>query len=432
MFAKNLRKIIMSVSGSIRKVNLVFFHSQPNRYGINALTGAIDQSHLHEHVHLSFPKTFAELDSEVDRLGKLLTRSVVGFSFFTDQKASIYKAVQKVKERFPELTLIAGGPHPSAAPEEALAAGFDFVFSGEAENSLIEFLDRFIVRDKPEKTLGIAYLKNGELQLNPRPPRTNLDEFPAFSFKHQKISPIEITRGCPFGCYFCQTPRLFPGKVRHRSIERISEIVRKMYERGLKTIRFLSPNAFAYGSPDGKELNLDAIERLLQRTREYVRQEGRILFGTFPSEVRPEHVIPQTVELVCKYTNNEDIIIGAQSGSSEVLQACRRSHSVKDVEKAVELIHSNGLKTIVDFIFGFPGETEEQMWQSLKLMERIFPQNVSVHVHSFIPLPGTPFYTQDFTPIPKTVINQLQKYEREGLIFGDWIRQNSNRTNGVY
>ncbi|KKK81393.1 hypothetical protein LCGC14_2813900 [marine sediment metagenome] len=75
----------------------------------------------------------------------------------------------------------------------------------------------------------------------------------------------------------------------------------------LTDIRFITLNAFSYGSKDGKELDLDQIEELLSNTREIIRKQGRIYFGTFPSEVRPEHISQESLELVLKYANNENI-----------------------------------------------------------------------------------------------------------------------------
>ena len=51
---------------------------------------------------------------------------------------------------------------------------------------------------------------------------------------------------------------------------------------------------------------------------------GRIFFGTFPSELRPEHVSPRALALITRYCDNRVVILGGQSGSDRVLEAMGR------------------------------------------------------------------------------------------------------------
>ena len=79
----------------------------------------------------------------------------------------------------------------------------------------------------------------------------DLDSYPPFA---KILAPIEISRGCPWGCAYCQTPRLFGTCMRHRSIPIIAEFARRH-----KDIRFTSPNSLAYGS-DGRRPRLEKVE----------------------------------------------------------------------------------------------------------------------------------------------------------------------------
>ena len=84
---------------------------------------------------------------------------------------------------------------------------------------------------------------------------------------------VEIYRGCPFACGFCQTPHIFGHCMRHRSLD---EII--MYAHRHEQVRFVTPNAFAYGS-DGIHPRFDKVERLMEKI------QAPLYFGTFPSEV---------------------------------------------------------------------------------------------------------------------------------------------------
>jgi len=104
-----------------------------------------------------------------------------------------------------------------------------------------------------------------------------------------------------------------------------------------KVVRLLSPNAFSYGSPDGRQLNLQAMRDLLGALRKAVTARARISFAHFPSEARPEHITPETLDLLNEFADNDEIVIGAQSGSRRMLEACHRSHTVDSVLAAVAL-----------------------------------------------------------------------------------------------
>ena len=128
--------------------------------------------------------------------------------------------------------------------------------------------------------------------------------------------------------------------MRHRPLDQIHR-----YAAMLRDARFVTPNAFAYGS-NGRESRPDLVERLLAGIK------GRIYFGTFPSEVRPEFVTEDMLGLVTKYCTNTKIHFGAQSGNDRVLRALRRGHTVTDTIRAVERVDRHGLVPVVDFIGG--------------------------------------------------------------------------------
>ena len=207
--------------------------------------------------------------------------------------------------------------------------------------------------------------------------RENVDLDRYAPFKPPLMGPIEISRGCPWNCAYCQTPRIFGHCMRHRSVEAISK-----YDQYYEDKRLVSPNAFAYGS-NGITPDHEAVEKLLKSLT------GNIYFGTFPSEVRPEFVTPRMLELVNAYCANDEIHLGGQSGSDRILRAIHRGHTAAMVVDAVGLIRDAGLTPVVDFIFGLPGEKEEDQRATLDCINAIIADNGKIRAHYFMPLPGT-------------------------------------------
>jgi len=412
----------------VKKLKLVFLDLPQNKYSINALLGSLEtKEELLSEIEVSLAKTKEELLLELSEGIKKHPLVLACFSFFTTQVWTVLPIIQEVKALYQDKVVVfTGGPHSTGDFKRVIKVGADVVVLGEGEEAWIEVLERVLNDKSFEDVEGIAFKdKEGKIRVNPRSHQIDLDRFLPFSPKFKRFGPLEITRGCPFGCNFCQTSRLFGTKVRHRSLDKILTAVELLLKRGLRDIRFITPNAFSYGSEDGKTINLESLETLLKEIKALVGNQGRIFFGSFPSEVRPEHVTPETICLVKTYASNDNLVIGAQTGSPRMLNLCRRGHTVEDVYRAVRLTIESGLKPKVDFIFGLPEETEEDVLQTIKVIEDLVGMGAVVHAHTFMPLPQTPFLNKPLGRLPETLVKLIKSLVGKGLLFGDWEAQQS-------
>lgn len=195
-----------------------------------------------------------------------------------------------------------------------------------------------------------------------------------------------------------------------------------MRERGKRDVRFITPTSLSYGSPD-TSVNLDAIEELLAGVRAELMPEGRIFFGSFPSEVRPEHVSVEALRLLKRYVANDNLIIGGQSGSEPVLARSHRGHGVAVVEQAVRLAQQERFVPNVDFILGMPGETPEDALATVRLAERLADLGARIHAHTFMPLPGTPWCDEAPGEVSRETLAALDRLMSAGRVYGPWQRQ---------
>lgn len=327
------------------------------------------------------------------------------YSFATAQAEEVYREVagSKVKAVY-----VAGGPHPSARPEEALHH-FDYVVIGEGEETLPELIGVIRGGGDPEGVRGIAYRREGAVRITPPREHVDLDLYPPF--KPPIFSPLEISRGCPWGCAYCQTPCLFGRRMRHRSIPVIMR-----YARCYSDLRFTSPNALAYGS-DGVHPRIDKVERLLEALSDLGKP---IYFGTFPSEVRPDFVTEEAVELLARHCTNRTISIGGQSGSDRILKMVGRGHDVEAVRGACDLSLAAGLVPNVDLIVGLPGETAEDQALTLDLAREVVGGGGRVRAHHFTPLPGTPLEGREPAPLAAEVEKAMGELALRGVATGRW------------
>jgi B12-binding domain/radical SAM domain protein len=210
--------------------------------------------------------------------------------------------------------------------------------------------------------------------------------------------------------------------MRHRSIPQIIKYAKLSVQHNLTDIRFITPNALGYGA-SGNRPNISILEKLLKSIRIAIGKKGKIFFGTFPSEVRPDFVTKEALEIIKKYCDNDNIIIGAQSGSSKILKEIGRGHSVEDIYRAVKLTKETGFLPNVDFIFGLPGETKKDQKQTLKVIEDLIQMDAKIHSHYFMPLCGTPFENSKSIKIDKENYKILGRLESQGKLYGQWRKQ---------
>jgi len=396
---------------------LVLRYRKAVTYGFHALLGALE---THE-TATRYEVVFAEsARATIDAIRAASAKTLVLWSFYSPDFAALTEELATIKNAAPGATHIAGGVHATAEPVQTLDAGWDVAAIGEGESTLLKLVD---AGGDYEAVPGLAYRdSDGDIVKTGRPERLPLDTFRAFSLRWNKFSALEISRGCVFACRFCQTPFMFSAKFRHRSVANVRWHVDEMCTRGLRDVRFITPTALSYGSQD-ESPNLAAVEELLASCKESVGPDGRVFFGSFPSEIRPEHVSREALRLVKKYCANNNIIVGAQSGSDRILEAAKRGHGVEEIKRAVRLGIEEGFQINVDMIFGMPGEDSTDVHESLKLAKELAEAGARIHAHTFMPLPGTPWRDAPPGDVDPATIAEVDRLSRQGALYGHWQRQ---------
>ncbi len=378
-------------------MEIVFRRFKTNWYSIVALSSAIFSRNLD--VSIKVANSLDEI-LEHDPKGSVIAYSLMSFDM---EVAS--EEIPILKER--GYTVIAGGPHPTADPSSLLNLGVDYVFTGDGEENLM----RFVMGERPKGRIFDGVSR-----------RVNLDHYPPFYPERNLFMPVEISRGCPFRCGYCFTPRIAGGRMRYRSVDLVVHYAALGVKKNRKVARFIASNAFGYMSRNGVKPNLDAIDELLYKLKKVGMEE--IYFGTFPSDVRPESINTEVLRLVKKYVNNKSIVIGAQSGSDRILKMINRGHDVETVERAIELTALEGFIPHVDFIFGFPFETDEDVEKTFRFIERIVKKyKAKIHAHTFMPLPGTPLAKFGAGRLRRVHYKVLGYLSAKGIVDGYWHKQ---------
>ncbi len=238
-----------------------------------------------------------------------------------------------------------------------------------------------------------AYHKINDLILNQsknnKIDETDFDTVKKFSYfddiknENSKISAfLTIQEGCDKFCHFCVVPYT-RGPEYSRPFEQIIKEAEELIKNGVREITLLGQNVNAYSySENGKEYRISDLIKKLDQYSEL----KRVRYTT-------SHPRDMTDDLIDCYSSSKKLMpfvhLPIQSGSDKILHLMNRKHRVEDYLKVYEkLINiNNDIKFSSDFIIGYPGETENDFNDTLKLLDKI--NFINSFSFIFSPRPGT-------------------------------------------
>lgn len=294
--------------------------------------------------------------------------------------------VARIVKKVSSALVVMGGVHATMLPEEIAASGsIDYVFRGESEVSLKEFVQKIERGEDPGVVHGITYKRNDRIVSTPDIGFVkDLDSLPladmeALLFRERYpqscFTNVLGGRGCPANCHFCANHVLW-GKYRQRSADKIFEELLVIYKKYGKTIFFLDDNFML-----SKKLLFEVCKRMRRETPELLwRCQSRV------------DTLSEDRLKICKDTGCWDIKLGIESGSDRILTYLNKRLTVKKALAGCEMILRHGIQVSANFMFGFPEETWEDLQATLELIKRL-PAN-SIAVSKLIPLPGTKIYSE--------------------------------------
>ena len=319
---------------------------------------------------------------------------ILGLSCFTPAANRAADIARLVRSRSPDTTIVIGGPHPSAYMQDSLAPEFDYAVFGEGE---IAFSRLFDVLDKGgsvDRLPGVIYRENGGVVAGPpAPPLENLDDLPMPAWDlydlrpywryegfclmgHRRYAPIFTSRGCPYSCSFCHS--IFGRRFRARSPENVLNEMHDLKRRfGAEEFDFIDDNF---------NMKNDRAIDILKRIRAEL-PDVRLLF---PNGVRSD-LMDESFIRAMEAANTYYVSFAVESASPRIQKMIRKNLDLDavwaNIERCAEIkrMFLNGY-----FMLGFPGETLEEMEQSVS-----FAVRSKLHTASFflvMPFRGTPMY----------------------------------------
>ena len=195
---------------------------------------------------------------------------------------------------------------------------------------------------------------------------------------------LTIQEGCDKFCHFCVVPYT-RGPEHSRSLDEIIIEAKQLIDNGSKEITLLGQNVNAYEYKNGDGITYRLAD-LITKLNEF-KDLKRIRYTTsHPNDVTKDLI---AVHKFCKKLM-PILHLPVQSGSSKILNAMNRKHNILEYHKIISDLRMArpNIKFSSDFIIGYPGETEDDFNQTLKLIEKVKFINSYSFVYSS--RPGTP------------------------------------------
>ncbi|MFH1646964.1 MAG: radical SAM protein [Chloroflexota bacterium] len=313
--------------------------------------------------------------------------AAVGIAYLSPSRYAVERIARAVREADPATKIILGSFHPSFCPDEVMAnPDVDFVLRGEGEIPLLALV-REIGKASPdwESVPGINYRDaGGQVRSTPAPGLiADLDglPFPARDlvingdYDRYRAHSMSSTRGCPYVCTFCADRRLWGGRVRRRSVENvIAEMKHLDSHYKVNNIEFFD-GTFTY---DRKYLQAFCNAVIDQK-----------LDIEWRCTARYDNLDEEILRLM-KKSNCGGMYLGFESGSDRVLKSIDKKTTVAQNIRVSRMIYQSGIPSATAIMLGLPGESKEDVEETLETMKSI--KTDLFDINSYIPLPGTPLY----------------------------------------
>ena len=347
--------------------------------GVGAVSTYVARHSAHRVRVLDFLATRNRWRARLHEVVAEFRPDVIGMYVCTPYFPAACEVARELKRAAPNAPILAGGHHPTLAPDDVMAAScFDMLIIGEGEKPTIKLLDTLAAGAPLEEVPGLWWREAGEVRKTPKDRLLEAAHMPGVdwslhdeetlraNFYFWGMLPVMASRGCPARCSFCSitnVQKLYAGErfLRFRDpIEVIDEIEAdwaRYRDYGMRMVSFY-------------DLNFLVNPRWLKQFTDEYKRRGLNRTLKWNGYTRADHVSPATLECL-KDSGCVNLRVGIEAANPYM----RNILYEKDVPQQVLLDALRGIKKLGIsitgyFLVGGPGERPEWLMESLELAKR--------------------------------------------------------------
>ena len=317
-------------------------------------------------------------DLRFEKPDDIAEADIFAFSGVNQDYESIIDAEHQLRARFPNSTFIIGGPIAwslSQAGEFDKLSMFDHVFVGDGEEAFPDFIKAFSQRSNLPKLIETS--KRFDVAKARGFYRPFLDR----TYERYYGAVLEVSRGCPFLCEFCDI-RILPDNNRPHNLppDLIISELDYLGQLGIKQVLLACDNFIG---------DLRWAEEVADKIIEWQQRTGRSMaLYTWLTVNVGKH--PRLLKKL-RLANFDMLFIGVESFSANsLLETAKVQNTTGDMIATLRTIHSYGFVIVAGLIFGFDSDTEEAFDNTLDGMLK--SGLISGDPSLLTALPGTPLY----------------------------------------
>ena len=295
--------------------------------------------------------------------------------------------------------VIAGGILASFAPEDLIKEeAIDIVCQGEGENAIVELCRRMSAGRSYDDVPNLWIKKpGGSVVKNKLGPTANVDALPYSDYEVfeparfyrsmqgdvLRILPVEMHRGCPYQCAFCEDPML----------NVLYKTVNQRYHRAKSPRRLIDEIKYLVEKHQAEFIYFNAETFFAMPDQDFVEMAelySKEIHLPFWMQTRPETITRKRIDLL-KQMNVSQINVGIEHGNEEFRRkVLKRAMKNELIINGLTLLHEEGISTTVNNIMGFPDETRELIFDTIELNRHV--QSATINAFLFNPYKGTDLY----------------------------------------
>ena len=323
-------------------------------------------------------------------------------SIVEDNYPYAHHFLEIAKKNNPNLPVMVGGPTPSAAPHVMIEnPNIDYLIQGEGEAAAVEICEYLEQGISPQAVANLWYKENGKVRNNPIRPFIEMDDLPIqnleiwdqrhfykpYDGKLYWTGYFEMSRGCPFLCTYCVNGTI------QKSLRAAGKFFRRKHpEVAVREIKHHVEN-----------MNLERIvfcdDNFLLMPGKLAHEWGELFSKVWIKEINLPFWIATSAEFITKEAAQmlkksgcDGVGLGVEAGGEWF-----RRHILKRNVDNERLAHSfsnlreAGIRSTANVMMGYPGESEEDIFDTVRLIQKINPDSYDVSIVA--PYIGTGIHT---------------------------------------